>query len=73
MSGETIRVYVNGREVDIFRGMKVKHALMACDPGLYKAALAGKVRVEDENGFAIGLDGHLAQGGKIFTVAAADI
>ena len=68
---ENIDVYVNGRKIDLYRGMKVKHALIAYDQSLYKAALAGEVRVEDENGFALGLDGHLSDGAKIFTIATA--
>jgi hypothetical protein len=66
---ENIDVYVNGQKIDIYRGMKVKHALIAYDQSLYKAALAWEVRVEDENGFALGLEGHLASGAQIFTVS----
>jgi hypothetical protein len=68
---ENINVYVNGQKIDLYRGMKVKHALMAYDQSLYKAVLAGEVRVEDENGFFLGLEGHLADGAKIFTIATA--
>ncbi len=66
---ENIGVYVNDRKITIYRGMKVKNALIAYDERLYKAALAGEVRVEDENGFAVGLEGSLADGAKIFTIA----
>ncbi|MGA3114999.1 MAG: hypothetical protein ABSF90_11285 [Syntrophobacteraceae bacterium] len=68
---EKIDVYVNDRKINIYRGMKVKHALIAYDQSLYKAALAGEVRVEDDNGFTLGLEGSLADGAKIFTVATA--
>jgi len=68
---EHIGVYVNGRKIDLYRGMKVKHALMAYDQSLYKAALAGNVRVEDANGFMVGLEGSMADGSKIFTIATA--
>lgn len=68
---ENIEVFVNGRKIDIYRGMKVKHALIAYDRKLYKAALAGEVRVEDENGFMLGLEGHLANGAEIFAVTTA--
>lgn len=68
---ENITVYVNGRKIDLYRGMKVKHALIAYDERLYKASLAGEIRIEDENGFAIGLEGSLTEGAKIFTIAAA--
>ncbi len=67
---ENIDVYVNGQKINLYRGMKVKHALMAYDHSLYKAALAGDIRVEDENGFAVGLEGSLADGAGIFTIAA---
>ena len=66
---ENIDVFVNDRKINIYRGMKVKHALITYDQSLYKAALAGKVRVEDENGFTLGLEGSLADGAKIFTIA----
>ncbi|MGA2401131.1 MAG: hypothetical protein ABSG91_05415 [Syntrophobacteraceae bacterium] len=66
---ENIDVYVNDRKITIYRGMKVKHALIAYDQNLYKAALAGDIRVEDENGFTVGLEGSLADGAKIFTIA----
>ena len=66
---ENIDVFVNDRKINIYRGMKVKHALIAYDQNLYKAALAGEVHVEDENGFALGLEGSLADGAKIFTIA----
>jgi len=66
---ENIDVYVNDQKIALYRGMKVKHALIAYDQSLYKAALAGEVRVEDENGFTVGLEGSLADGAKIFTIA----
>ncbi|HIJ76941.1 MAG TPA: hypothetical protein HPP81_09545 [Deltaproteobacteria bacterium] len=66
---ENIDVYVNGQKINLYRAMKVKHALIAYDQSLYKAALAGGVRIEDENGFTIGLEGSLADGAKIFTIA----
>jgi hypothetical protein len=70
VSGNIV-VYVNGKKIDLYRGMKVKHALIAYDQILYSAALAGEIRVEDENGFMVGLEGSLADGAKIFTIAAA--
>ena len=68
---ERIDVYVNGERINLYRGMKVKHALIAYDQGLYKAALAGEVHMEDENGFSIGIEGGLADGTKIFVIATA--
>ncbi len=66
---EDMDVYVNDQKIDLYRGMKVKHALIAYDQSLYKAALSGEVRVEDENGFLVGLEGSLTEGAKIFTIA----
>jgi hypothetical protein len=64
---ETILVYVNGKRVTIYRGMQVKHALIACDQSLYEDAAEGTIAVEDENGFLIGLEGALCDGAKICT------
>lgn len=69
ISSEHIEVYVNDRKVDIYRGMKVKNAVIAYDPKVYAAALAGEVRIMDENGFSIDLEGGLSDGAKIYTAA----
>ncbi len=61
-----MEVFVNGKKIRLYRGMKVKHALIAFDQDIYSAATEGKVRVEDENGFVLGLDGALSEGAKIF-------
>jgi hypothetical protein len=66
---ETIAVFVNGRKTTLYRGMTVKHALIAYDQGVYAAALSGRVRVEDEHGFEVGLEGGLSEGARLFTVA----
>ena len=63
---ETITVYVNDQPVEIYRGMKVKHALIAFDQDLYTAALSGGAAVQDGNGFAVGLDGSLSAGARIY-------
>ncbi len=52
---EKITVYVNNIPVGIFRGMSVKHALVAFDQRLYEAATEGVLSVEDEHGFQVGL------------------
>ena len=65
---EKIEVCVNGRKIVIYRGMNVKHALIAYDQSVYAAARCQQVRIEDENGFALGLEGALTQGAKIFTL-----
>lgn len=64
---EHITVFVNDQPVRIYRGMRVKHALIACDYALYRAAAAGEVLVEDTHGFKVGLEGSLQEGSRIFT------
>ncbi len=66
---ERIEVYVNDRKVSIYRGMNVKHALIAYDQSVYAAVVCGQMRIEDENGFSLGLEGALTRGAKIFTLA----
>ena len=66
MSEDKMTIYVNGREVSIHRGMKVKHALIACDQSLYNAAEAGDITVRDASGFKVGLEGSLRDGAKLF-------
>jgi hypothetical protein len=67
MSDDKMTVYVNGQQVLLHRGMKVKHALIACDQSLYDAVEAGDLSVRDATGFNIGLEGSLRDGAKIFT------
>lgn len=62
-----ITVFVNDQPVKIYRGMQVKHALIACNEALYKAAAAGEVLVVDTHGFEVGLEGALQEGSHIFT------
>ena len=64
---DTITVYVNDEPVEIYRGMTVKHALIARENELYKAAAAGDLAVWDESGFVIGLNGNLRPGARIYT------
>lgn len=59
-------VFVNEKKVSIHKGMSVKHALIAFDQDLYRKAIEGLVRVADENGFEIGLDGTLSEGARVF-------
>ena len=69
MSSQTehIAVYINGKKVMIYRGMAVKHALISMDYSVYKAALDGRLIIEDEDGFRVGLEGSLSEGAKLFT------
>jgi hypothetical protein len=62
-----ITVFVNDLPVKIYRGMQVKHALIAFNQALYQAAVAGELKVEDSHGFQVGLEGALREGSRIFT------
>jgi hypothetical protein len=57
-----MRVYVNQKPVDLAPGMKVKHALIGAGQ---MAKIAGGLKVYDEWGHELGLDGALADGMKI--------
>ncbi|NPU85085.1 MAG: hypothetical protein HPY65_11410 [Syntrophaceae bacterium] len=66
MEKERIRVFVNDRPMTIYRGLAVKHALIAAGGDLYKPALDGDVAVRDENGFVLGLEGALHDGARLY-------
>jgi hypothetical protein len=61
-----IRIFVNDRPVTLYRGLLVKHALIAAGEGRYRAALKGEVPVRDGNGFAVGLEGALHDGARLY-------
>lgn len=48
---ERLAVFVNREPVEVFRGMTVKHALIAYDEVVYKACRDGRATVENEDGF----------------------
>jgi hypothetical protein len=58
-----MRVYVNRKPVDLAPGMQVRHALIAAGQ---MAAIAAGLKVYDEWGHEVGLDGALAGDMKIF-------
>jgi hypothetical protein len=64
---ERITVFINGTPVQIYRGLHVEHALIACDTRLYEAVRQGELIVEDQHGFRVGLAGGLLPGARIFT------
>jgi hypothetical protein len=63
---ERITVHVDGKPVTVFRGMKVKHTLIAFDYSLYKACLEGEATVRERSGFAVGLEGTVEEGTELF-------
>jgi hypothetical protein len=58
-----MRIYVNRKPVDLAPGMQIRHALIAAGQ---MAAIAAGLKVYDEWGHELGLDGALAAGIKIF-------
>jgi hypothetical protein len=67
MNREQISVFVNCRPVKIYRGMTVKHALLALDQTLLKAAQEGEIRVRDDQGFIVGLEGTLHDQARLYS------
>lgn len=65
---QKIRVFLNGEELETFRGMKVKHILPF---KTIRAINNGELMVTDEEGHERGLEGSLAEGEhlQIHTVA----
>ncbi len=66
-TSDHITVFVNDKPVTVYRGMQVQHALIAYDVAVYRACEQGDVRVEDEHGFRVGLEGALHDGTRIYT------
>lgn len=58
-----MKVYVNDKAVDLWQGMKVRHALAGS--GLLWELGEGK-RVYDQWGNEVGLDGALNEGARIY-------
>ena len=57
-----MRVYVNDKPVDLLPGMRVRHALVSAGQ---MAEPAAGLKVYDEWGHELGLDGALTDGMKI--------
>ncbi len=68
---EKITVRVNSNQVELYRGLKVKHALIALDQELYRSARRGDLIVQDSEGHIIGLTGALSEGYIINTTKAS--
>jgi len=62
---QRMTVYVDGRPVQLYRGMKVRHALLSIESGLCAAVEEGGISVTDANGFEVGLDGALEDGSRL--------
>ncbi len=66
MEGNRIVVFVEDCEVPLFRGMEVKHALIAYNMNIYQEALEGKLKVVDEWGNEVGLSGAISDGNRFY-------
>jgi hypothetical protein len=66
MEKERIEVFVNDRPGTVYRGLTVKHALIAAGGDQYRPALDGDAAVRDENGFVLGLEGALHAGARLY-------
>ncbi len=62
---ERMTVYVDGRPLQLYRGMKVRHALISIESSLCAAVEEGRILVMDANGFEVGLDGALEDGSRL--------
>jgi hypothetical protein len=72
LSDDKISVILNDKEIRLHRGMKVKHALIALDQSLLASVEAGDLEVRDADGFAVGLEGGLHDGARLFTTGPRD-
>ncbi len=64
---DSITVFVNDTPVKVYRGMQVKHALIAFNQAAYDAAARGEMVIEDTDGFKTGLEGAVLEGARIYT------
>jgi len=58
-----IRIYLDGKGISIFKGMKVKHIL---DIETIKRVEDGDMVITDADGHERGLQGSLSEGEKLF-------
>ncbi len=63
---ERIEVFVNDKAVTVYRGMKVKHALIAYNATAYEECRMEGLTVRDGDGFLVGLEGALHQNVRLF-------
>ncbi|HAA16756.1 MAG TPA: hypothetical protein DCE41_35615 [Cytophagales bacterium] len=54
-----MEIKVNNQEVDIFRGARVKDAVLQYSLDEYREVIRGRKVVEDEQGIRLGLGGRL--------------
>ena len=69
-AGETVRVYIDGRGVDVAAGAPVLDAVARLDAALADAVRAGQRALTDSRGLPVAADAP-AYGGAIYRTVAA--
>jgi hypothetical protein len=64
---DRLSVFVNDVPVEVYQGMKVRHALIALGQDFYEECVKGESVVKNEDGFLVGLDGALSEGIRLYT------
>ena len=62
----TVNVYVNGKEVEVFMGARVRDALMTYDQEAFSEHLQGEIRIEDQDGHRLSSQERVANGAQYF-------
>ena len=62
----TVNVYVNGKEVEVFMGARVRDALMTYDQEAFSEHLQGEIRIEDQDGHRLSPQERVATGAQYF-------
>lgn len=57
-------VKVNGKDIVLFHGATLKHALLKCDEQLYHAVVRGAAKIYDEDGHETDIHGSVHEGGN---------
>ena len=63
-----MKIKLNGQEVELFHGAKIKHALLKTDEILYKKVLSGEAIVQDQEGNETEMNGAVGDGFSYFVV-----
>lgn len=63
-----MKVAVNGNEIELFSGARVKDALLKYAKQTYKNVLNAQQQVVDHDNHPVGLDGELTAGQHLFII-----
>ena len=63
-----MKIKMNGQEVELVHGAKIKHALLKVDESLYKKVLSGTSVVQDQEGNPTEINGAVGEGFSYFVV-----